>query len=91
MTDDMKLYQIEHTDRFEVHHWFAPSENQVVRMFFDWCEVVHGAAPRYFSTKRIRAGDVLPHQQLHLEAALATKCRGAGSYHPENGWVIEPI
>jgi hypothetical protein len=48
-------------------------------------------APSYFSTKRIRAGDVLPHQQLHLKAALARKCRGAGSYHPETGWVIEPI
>lgn len=87
----MKLYQIEYADRFEVHHWFAPSENQVVHMFFDWCVLVYGEAPRYFSTKRIRAGDVLPHQPLHLEAALAMKRRGAGSYHPQTGWAIEPI
>jgi len=87
----MKLYKIEHTDRFQVHHWFAPSEKQLVHMFVDWCENVHGEAPSYFSTSRIRAGDVLPHQHLHLKAALASKRRGAGSYHPETGWVIEPI
>lgn len=87
----MKLYRIEHIDRFEVHHCFARSEKQLGRMFVAWCEVMHGDAPRYFSTKRIRIDDVLPGQRLHLAAALARKCRGAGSYHPEIGWVIEPI
>ena len=87
----MKLYRIEHTDRFEVHHWFAKSEKQLVRMFVAWCEVMHGDAPDNFSVGRIRIDDVLPGQRLHLAAALATTCRGAGSYHPETGWVVEPI
>lgn len=87
----MKLFRIEHHDRFEVHHWFAPSQSKLANMFIAWCDERYGDTPQSFSTSRVRVESVLSFQRNHLKEALDSKLTGLGSYAPDDGWLIEPL